>query len=96
MLGIDFTNYSRLQASRLTVTSRSALRAKIEHEMQAYLQAGGQITTLPCETKTAPHRPRTQPDCETAEMTGLTPGALPLDILPEVIRAAAERLGGKR
>ena len=25
-----------------------------------------------------------------------TPGALPLDILPEVIRAAAERLGGKR
>lgn len=25
-----------------------------------------------------------------------TPGALPLDILPDVIRAAAERLGGKR
>lgn len=54
MLDIDFTNYHKVQASRLTVTSRSALRAEIEHEMQAYLQAGGQITTLPCETKTAP------------------------------------------
>ena len=54
MLDIDFTNYHKVQASRMTVTSRSALRAKIEHEMQAYLQAGGQITTLPCETKTAP------------------------------------------
>lgn len=48
ILDIDFTNYSRLQASRMTVTSRSALRAKIEHEMQVYLQAGGKITTLPC------------------------------------------------
>lgn len=54
ILDIDFTNYHKVQASRMTVTSRSALRAEIEHEMQAYLQAGGQITTLPCETKTAP------------------------------------------
>ena len=63
MLDIDFTNYHKVQASRMTLTSRSGLRAKIEHEMQAYLQAGGQITTLPSRqqpaaTLTGPERNR--------------------------------------
>lgn len=46
MLNIDFTNYHKVQASRMTVTSRSALRAQIEQDMQVYLQAGGQVRTI--------------------------------------------------
>ena len=46
ILDIDFTNYHKVQASRMTITSRSALRAQIEHEMQAYFQAGGQVRTI--------------------------------------------------
>lgn len=54
MLDIDFTNYHKVQATRLTITSRSALRAQIEQDLQVYLQAGGKTTTLPCGTKNVP------------------------------------------
>lgn len=63
MLDIDFTNYSRLQASRMTITSRSALRAQVEQDLQAYFANGGTIPTLPSRqqpaaTLTGPERNR--------------------------------------
>lgn len=63
MLDVDFTNYSRLQASRMTLTSRSGLRAKLEQDLQAYFANGGTITTLPSQqqpaaTLTGPERNR--------------------------------------
>jgi hypothetical protein len=45
ILDIDFTNYHKVQASRMTLTSRSGLRAKLEQDLQAYLANGGTITT---------------------------------------------------
>lgn len=46
ILDIDFTNYHKVQASRMTVTSRSGLRANLEHDLQEYLAKGGAITTI--------------------------------------------------
>lgn len=46
ILDIDFTNYSRLQASRLTLTSRDKQRTELEHDLQEYLAKGGTITTI--------------------------------------------------
>lgn len=63
ILDIDFTNYHKVQASRMTLTSRSGLRAKLEQDLQAYLANGGTITTLPSRqqpaaTLTGPERNR--------------------------------------
>lgn len=46
ILDIDFTNYHKVQATRLTVTSRNEQRAQLEQELQEYLQAGGQVRTI--------------------------------------------------
>lgn len=46
IFGIDFTDYHKVQASRMTLTSRSGLRAKLEQDLQVYLQAGGQVRTI--------------------------------------------------
>lgn len=46
ILDTDFTNYHKVQASRMTLTSRSGLRAKLEQDLQEYLAKGGTITTI--------------------------------------------------
>lgn len=46
ILDIDFTNYHKVQSTRLSITSRNEQRAKLEQELQAYLQAGGQVRTI--------------------------------------------------
>lgn len=63
ILDIDFTNYHKVQASRMTLTSRSGLRAKLEQDLQEYLANGGTITALPSQqrpaaTLTGPERNR--------------------------------------
>lgn len=46
ILDIDFTNYHKIQSTRLSITSRNEQRAKLEQELQEYLQAGGQVRTI--------------------------------------------------
>lgn len=46
ILDIDFTNYNKVQSTRLSLTSRDEQRAKLEQELQAYFQAGGQVRTI--------------------------------------------------
>ena len=53
MLDIGFTNYHKVQASRMTLTSRSGLRAKLEQDLQAYFANGGTITALPSQQRPA-------------------------------------------
>ena len=53
MLDIAFTNYHKVQASRMTLTSRSGLRAKLEQDLQAYFANGGTITALPSQQRPA-------------------------------------------
>lgn len=46
ILDIDFTNYHKVQSTRLSLTSRDAMRGQIEQDLQVYLQAGGQVRTI--------------------------------------------------
>ena len=46
ILDIDFNNYHKVQSTRLSLTSRDEQRATLEQELQAYLQAGGQVRTI--------------------------------------------------
>lgn len=46
ILDIDFTNYHKVQGTRLTLTSRDKQRTELEHDLQEYLANGGTITTI--------------------------------------------------
>lgn len=46
ILDIDFANYHKVQGTRLTLTSRDKQRTELEHDLQVYLQAGGQVRTI--------------------------------------------------
>lgn len=46
ILDIDFTNYHKVQSTRLSLTSRDKQRANLEHDLQEYLAKGGAITTI--------------------------------------------------